>query len=438
MIEIQSADAELMKLLPPVRPDPGSRYIPSQFAVAFECSGKQYIFNTLTKQCVEAVLPPSARAGEGYDGLIRRFFLVPEGRDECAFYQSVYGLMRQLRRQEDFRGFTILPTSGCNARCVYCYQEGMKRETMSPETVEQTIRFILTSGRSRPVLLSWFGGEPLLCPDIIDSICQGLRDGGAEYTSSMISNGSLIRRETVERMTGLWRLKSIQISMDGPEEEYIRRKRYAAYHDEYHAVLEAVSLMAEAGISVQIRCNVDTDNIARMPVFLEELKAGIRHREKVGLYLIPLYSAQADGTSLRLRGMIRNLDDAVAAAGFRFVPSGGIGKSLRLSYCLANAGGAVIAPDGSLYACEQCVPKSRFGNVWDGVTDQESRSAFCRTDRIREKCRSCPYLPYCTGFSACPVQEKYCREAHAEAALELLKKLAENREAADGENAPVC
>ena len=75
---IQSADAELMKLLPPVRLNQGLTYIPSRFSLPFECGGKRYVFSTLTKECAEAALPLSARAGEGYDELIQRYFLVPE------------------------------------------------------------------------------------------------------------------------------------------------------------------------------------------------------------------------------------------------------------------------------------------------------------------------------------------------------------------------
>ena len=162
MIEIKKPDERLARLLPPVRPQPGVKYIPSQFVLPFEQEGKLYLFNNLTKQCVEGVMPVSARAGEGWDELIAARFLVPEDKDECALYNQVSALLRAMNRKKGLSGYIILPTLGCNARCVYCYEEGMKPVTMTPETVEQVIRYILDTHEGDKVHLSWFGGEPLL------------------------------------------------------------------------------------------------------------------------------------------------------------------------------------------------------------------------------------------------------------------------------------
>ncbi len=438
MNEIRGADPVLARLLPPVDLTRDCVYRPSQFALPFECGGKQYVFNTLTKQCAEAVLPASARAGEGYDDLILSLFLVPEDKDESRFYHSVVSMLRLYSRRPDFQGYTILPTTGCNARCVYCYEQGIKQVTMTPQTVEQTVRFILATHQAEPVSLSWFGGEPLLCPGIIDRICEGLRAAGVGYTSGMVSNGSLITPETIRRMTGDWKLSNIQISMDGCEADYIARKRYISRHDEYHAVMEAAGAMAKEGIEVQIRCNVDQDNWNGIPRFIEELRAGIANREKVSIYFVPLYHVQASGQSLPLREKILQADRAVREAGFRAVPFGSVGRSIRVFHCMADSGGVVIGPDGGLFACEQCPPNSRFGDIWNGVIDAKTRNEFCRTDRIGEKCASCPFLPYCTGFGSCPVQEKNCREAHAMATVHLLRRMIEtNGRETDG-TAPAC
>ena len=174
MIETCKPDAVLAKLVPPVRPNPRIIYVPSQFSLPFEHQGKGYCFNTLTKQCVEGRLPEAAKAGEGYDEWITGQFLVPADKDECAYYNQISALMRAYSKKKEVRGYTILPTLDCNARCVYCYEEGTKPVSMSSETVEQTIRFIRNNCGGSEVKLSWFGGEPLLRPDIIDRICAGV------------------------------------------------------------------------------------------------------------------------------------------------------------------------------------------------------------------------------------------------------------------------
>ena len=257
MIEIKKPDAALQKLLPPVSPRPDINYVPSKYALPFAHGGKQYVFHNLTKQCIEGVLPASARAGEGWDELIAARFLVPEDKDECALYNQVSALLRALNREKGLADYTILPTLGCNARCVYCYEAGREQVAMTPETVEQVIRFILDTRGEDPVRLNWFGGEPLLMVKTIDRVCEALRAAGVAYKSSMVSNGSLVTPEIIERMTGDWRLDHIQISMDGAEGDYISRKRYYADRDYYHRVMESISALSAAGIRVAVRCNVD-------------------------------------------------------------------------------------------------------------------------------------------------------------------------------------
>ena len=40
---------------------------------------------------------------------------------------------------------TIFSTNDCNARCYYCFEEGIERNKMSPDTAEQIIRFIINN-----------------------------------------------------------------------------------------------------------------------------------------------------------------------------------------------------------------------------------------------------------------------------------------------------
>ena len=112
MIEIRKPDDTLAKLLPPVVPRPEITYILSQYALPFEHGGKRYVFHNLTKQCIEGALPVSAKAGEGYDDLIMAQFLVPENKDECAYYNQISALMRAYSKKKGVRGYTILPTFG--------------------------------------------------------------------------------------------------------------------------------------------------------------------------------------------------------------------------------------------------------------------------------------------------------------------------------------
>ncbi|MBE5808929.1 MAG: radical SAM protein [Clostridiales bacterium] len=405
MKEIQKKDKLLAKLLPGQKPRPGVVYRPSQFAV--QAGGR--VWNTLTQQCLETALPQSARAGEGYDDLIRDYMLVPMDKDECRFYEGISAMMRAYNRKPGCFGYTILPTLGCNARCVYCYEQGMVQTRMSGETVAQVIRFILDTHAEDDVALSWFGGEPLLCPDIIDTITAALGEAGLRYHSSMISNGSLITPRIVEKMTGAWKLGSIQISMDGAERDYVARKRYLSGSDHYRAVIENIRRMAESGIRVAIRCNVDFDNWDGVPEMLLDMKELLPDKRNVQFYFAPLNAVRAGDDEAAMWERIVSAAPLLEDAGF--TPMGWLVRSgpFQIFHCMADGGSVVIAPDGCLYPCEHCPPEARFGDIWRGVTDEAARRDFCRADRTREQCRGCSYLPLCTSFASCPVRDAHCR-----------------------------
>ena len=438
MKEICKADQAIAKILPPVRPASDLVYVPSQFTLSFARKGKRYIYNTLTRQCLEAELPLRCKAGEGHDELIRSLFLVPEGKDECGFYNSVSSLLRVYSHKEGRKGYTILPTLACNARCVYCYEEGMKPVTMTPETTEQTIRYILDTHRGDRVTLHWFGGEPLLRPDLIDRICGGLREAGLNYRSAMISNGSLITPEIIHKMKADWNMATVQISVDGAEIDYIARKRYIRYSDEYHRLFSTVNAMTDAGIRINIRCNVDEENWDRIPDFLEDAKNEIIQKEKVRIYFAPLYDARLTDRGLELWKKVVAGRTMIEEAGFPSITQRSEKKGYRVNHCMADGSGVTIGPDGSLYPCEHCPPESRFGDIWHGVTDERSLYEFCRTDRTREKCRTCPYLPDCTSFASCPIEDRDCRKVHELLKLDYLCRLVDNADKGIGEEIPAC
>lgn len=440
METIHDQDARIKRMLKPQTTERGTEYVPSQFTLRFVHGAKRFVFHTLTKQCISAELPEVCQAGEGYDSLIESYFLVPRNRDESAMYEGLSRMFRAFFSKKGIQNFVIMPTYGCNARCIYCYEEGAVPTVMTRETEMQVVRFILNNRRAEePVFLNWFGGEPLLGVGTIDRITTALREAKVEYRSSMISNGSLITTEIIDKMLGLWKLTRIQISMDGAEVDYRKRKNYYVYRNEYRAVMETISRLSEAGIQVSVRCNVDEENWVNIPRFLEDMETGVKNKEKVFLYFYLLYQSRRAENSLAMQEKIIAAQSLIRIAGFRLAPPQEVGLSFRTNHCVADGDGVVITPDGSLYPCEHCPSESRFGNVWQGITDEAARHEFCRTDRIREKCRKCMFLPDCTGFSNCPIVDYDCQGTRRIIALDMLCRLIEEKEGdAEAERMPNC
>ena len=120
------------------------------------------LYNTLT--CSLLLLSPDEAADITAQGeLIDRWFLVPEAHDDlklCRQVQQMVALLTPVPKV--VTSYTILPTTGCNARCFYCYEQGTKPVTMTAETASRVVRYIVAHRGDEEVECRWFGGEPLV------------------------------------------------------------------------------------------------------------------------------------------------------------------------------------------------------------------------------------------------------------------------------------
>lgn len=69
-------------------------------------------------------------------------------------------------------GLVICPTMSCNFRCPYCFEDrvsGTMSQQVQDDIVALAGRLFDMSG-ARAIQVNWFGGEPLLAPDIIESL----------------------------------------------------------------------------------------------------------------------------------------------------------------------------------------------------------------------------------------------------------------------------
>ena len=434
MKEIWGPDPRLKKVLPekPLPEKPVWRL--SRYALPFGAGGRSCVFNLLTRQCLdleglvlpEGTVPGDAMAGDpALAALARGRFLVPADADEAAVYAGVVRLLRAYYRKKRLSSFTILPTMACNARCVYCYEAGAQPIAMTPETEDATLRFILENrDPSARLTLAWFGGEPLLGRAFIDRVCAALDEAGADYRGSMVTNGSLVTGAVADRMAGPWRIRRVQVSMDGNEASYIRQKAYPRYDGQYRRVLEGIRMLAERGIRVNVRCNVCPENLAGLDEFIGDLAGALPARENVSVYFSPLFDLQKGGDSAAMWEACLAAEARLEAAGLRNGRRSGV-RRLRLSFCMAENpfGSVVITPDGLLYNCEHCVPGTAHGNVWEGVTDRAALDSFALPEPVPGRCRECAFLPECTTFTRCPVAKNACREVRR---MQLLRALERN------------
>lgn len=272
------------------------------------------------------------------------------------------------------------------------------------------VAFIRDHHGDKSVSLGWFGGEPLVGWKRIDQICKGLQACEVDYSSDMITNGFLFDEEMVLKAKELWKVKSLQITLDGPESVYNRVKAYvSAEGSPYQRVLNNIDLLLKAGISVSIRMNMDKHNHEELAVLIDELAERFAGREGFSAYVAVLFEGSGfepisrdDGDGARLEEWQQVLQQKLRDNGMR----GSRKKlsSLKSRFCMADRDGSVIVmPDGNFQKCEHCLNEPTLGNLAQGWTNPERVAEYKRPITLKN-CKNCALEPDCYHIACCHEQ----------------------------------
>ncbi len=259
-------------------------------------------------------------------------------------------------------------TDRCNLRCRHCYiGEGLHRD-LSLEGILKTLKQFEEIQGLR-LLLS--GGEPLLHPHFWE-VNDVLRD--YKYRSILLSNGTLITKETAKRL----RVHEVQVSLDGMKEghESIRGE------GTFEKALRAIDHLQEANIRVSVATMIHRKNLEEFDRLASLLQSkGIqewnvdvpciagRLKENLGLWVSP----------------------SEAAPFLRYGYGGGLHSSEKNATCGAHL--CAILPNGDVAKC------GLFSQEPVGSIDEGLRLCWSRIPRIQLKelkC-NCPELEECRG-----------------------------------------
>jgi len=366
------------------------------------------LYNLLTLEMVLLSDDEYNRLAE-LDYLKQNWFLVPDNTNE----QELADLVRviansQQKKSENITGYTIFPTTDCNARCFYCFELGRSRIPMTEDTAQKVARYICDHCGGEKVKITWFGGEPLLNQSAVDIICTELKNAGVQFKSAAVSNGYLFDENTVEKATSLWNLKSVQITLDGTEPVYNKIKAFVYKNtNPYHIVLGNIERLAKAGINVNIRLNMDMYNAENLQTLVDELANRFEGSEKIRIYAHHIFEGNTpmaqshtyEEWEVREQAMCR-LEERIAEKGM--ASRQGIAKKFRTNHCMADSGQAVtILPDGNIGLCEHFSENDFIGHIdSDGFNEGVIRSFKETLPQIPE-CAECFYYPHCIRLKKC-------------------------------------
>lgn len=365
--------------------------------------------------------------------LLRGGFLIDPVFDEVAEVRQRFWDARR----EAPMVVTVTTTLDCNLACYYCYEERSQQRlehTDVSQIVDWVARRLAASGK-RSVHVDWYGGEPLLNPELIEMLSRSLqalcKDREVSYVASIVSNGTLWPGD-VAGFVSRHALREVQISLDGLEQHHNRRRRYRRGHrpdDDTSAFTKAVELINVLldHVRVDLRVNVDPGNAGDAVPLMRMARERGWFERRFPLIVAPARLARYSERSgfMRQHGLETPVFDALAAkmrdecgntVQFEdpYVSKGQLQP--RMSVCAALADDSVVfGADKALYRCGLQVsePQRAVGRLDQGARrvipirpageaiSGSDEGWWARYDPTEEsRCGSCSFLPLCWG--GCP------------------------------------
>lgn len=377
------------------------------------------------------------------DYLINNYYYVSNDFDE---YKLIHELRTVLNiigktKTKSINSYTILTTTDCNARCFYCYEKGLNKIVMNNDTAIDVSNYILShykpnsediykndgsvdlddNSNNKAVRLAWFGGEPLYNYEVINTICDNLANNNCNYYSTMISNGYIFNEELVKLAKEKWKLKHIQITLDGTKDIYNKTKDYIdCTVDPFDKVLHNIELLSTNDIKVSIRLNMTNTNYEDLLKLVDFLHIKFKDNKNVSVYSHLLYQDEIKKDSeykKELYSKHKNLQEHMYSLGLK---RSSLPHGIRSNACMADSlSSVVILPNGKIHSCEHI----NENVIWGSIYTNDTKTSLChpkdnsKTTPLEyweekyedlEQCKTCKNLPYCYRLKHCPNSLEYC------------------------------
>lgn len=200
-----------------------------------------------------------------YEALKDGLFIIDNNTHE---YERTVSELKQQTDNADSVHLTINPTLDCNFRCWYCYEKHNEGSYMDCVVVD-SVRLLITNILSRPdiskLVLSFFGGEPLMyfqeiMLPILSHANHESKRLGKHLNVYITTNGYFLSTDKVIKLKE-YEYVSLQIPFDGNRELHNKTKFLKGGEKTFDQVVKNALTAIESGIDVIIRCNYTYKNI---------------------------------------------------------------------------------------------------------------------------------------------------------------------------------
>lgn len=299
---------------------------------------------------------------------------------------------------------SIIPTFDCNYSCWYCKQahQPIDDSEVRTDLILKHIKKYLVEHNISEYVLSWFGGEPLMQPRIIDAISSELlsfcKSHGIKFIGGITTNGALLS-DAVAEMLIRNKINFFQIAIDGDRKTHNKNKYNNLHPSSFDLVLNNIARLVSRHSSAEVTLRLNYTPAMLLSEDLvnqicEQIPYEIRSRITIDLQKI----WQIDERTYDI-DLMNKMQGQFVRAGFK------LSTEHVFSMCYVDKRHFnTIYYNGGVEKCDDRDMASLRGFInEDGDIIWKEIPAFTKIDVLGDKsqCRDCRYYPLCYG--GCPI-----------------------------------
>lgn len=367
-----------------------------------------------------------------FDQLASGGFFLNTAIDELDFLRE----RTEASKKATAMSMTLATTMDCNLGCYYCFEEKYK-SYMDRDLCDLIYEYVAQKiAKQRRLFITWFGGEPMLNPAVVDYLSEKLialcQAHNVDYLASMITNGTCWPDTKEEILSFVQRNKitHVQFTFDGLPENHNKRRRYVAPGAErssFDAMARTISALV-GRIKMSFRINCDPGNVKDLYGLIDLfVKRGWLYPGS-GVYpyaarirpatetcdFVQNHMVDSSEFNRTNNEFLRYVARFMAPEEFASII---YPKAVKTGCDAVNPNGLMVGPDGILYKCIEDIGdhKRGQGHIRDRVLQARSESLLPIISQSvgslansyetfdpysQPTCSTCKYLPQC--MSGCP------------------------------------
>jgi uncharacterized protein len=318
----------------------------------------------------------------------------------------------------------VKPASAdCNLRCRYCFYRNAgvcASETGNRRMHERTLDRMIAGYMATPQpvhTFGWQGGEPTLMG--VDFYRRAVElqaayaQAGSRIANGLQTNGTLLNDEFAAFLAEYRFL--VGVSLDGPAAMHDAERGFITGQGSHAQVLSGIECLRRHRVEFNILTLVNRANVSQpIAVYDYLVEQGLLYHQYIecvefapdgtlqpfaitgpawGAFLCQIFDRWYRSDTRRVS--VRLFDTVLARMVY------------GTSNCCASSGNCcsyfVVEHNGDVYACDfHVTPAWKLGNVmtddWASLQTSSRYAAFgARKGKWSERCKRCPYLPFCMG-----------------------------------------